>query len=92
MRGSTVGYDTLNKYKLNLSVFCLIWEALLAKVYTSNRSLNFKTYFTLSTIEKQQNFGLRFMFKEISVISNPLSIAKTRSFAEWIEYHKMLGI
>ena len=49
----------------------------------------------LDTIEKQQNFGLRFMFKRKYPFYLTLcAIAKNegRYLQEWIEYHKMLGV
>ena len=49
----------------------------------------------LFTIEKQQNFGLRFMFKRKYPFYLTLcAIAKNegRYLQEWIEYHKMLGV
>ena len=49
----------------------------------------------LDTIEKQQNFGLRFMFKRKYPFYLTLcAIAKNegRYLQEWIEYHKILGV
>ena len=49
----------------------------------------------LDTIEKQQNFDLRFMFKRKYPFYLTLcAIAKNegRYLQEWIEYHKMLGV
>ena len=49
----------------------------------------------LDTIEKQQNFGLRFMFiRKYPFYLTLCAIAKNegRYLQEWIEYHKMLGV